>query len=57
MGRKVSFQAVGTKIIYEERMMKSDEITSSNSMLLTRSDKIKKKNHLRRRKIEVIFLM
>jgi hypothetical protein len=53
----VSFQEVETKIIYEERMMKSDEITSSNSMLLTRSDKIKKKNHLRRRKIEVIFLM
>jgi hypothetical protein len=55
MGRKVSFQEVGTKIIYEERMMKSDEITSSNSMLQTRSDKIKKKNHLRRRKTRSFF--
>jgi hypothetical protein len=32
----MSFEEVATKIISEERRMKSDESTSSNSILLTR---------------------
>jgi len=39
----LSFEEVATKIIYEERRMKSDESTSSSSMFLTRSGAIGKK--------------
>jgi hypothetical protein len=46
MGRKViSFEEVGTKIISEEWRMKSDERTSSSSMLLTRRGANGKKIH------------
>jgi len=41
----LSFEKVATKIIYEERRMKSDESTSSSSMLLTRSGANGKKIH------------
>jgi hypothetical protein len=46
----LNFEEVATKIISEERRMKSDESTSSSSMLLTRSKangkKIQAKNML-----------
>jgi len=41
----LSFEEVATKIISEERRMKSDESTSSCSMLLTRSGANGKKIH------------
>jgi len=41
----LSFEEVATKIISEERRMKSDESTSSSSMLLTRSGANGKKIH------------
>jgi len=41
----LSFEEVATKIISEERRMKSDESTSSSSMLLTRSGVNGKKIH------------
>jgi hypothetical protein len=41
----LSFEEVVTKIISEERRMKNDESTSSNSMLLTRSGANGKKIH------------
>jgi hypothetical protein len=42
---KLNFEEVATKIISEERRMKSDESTSSSSMLLTRSGANGKKIH------------
>ncbi|CAJ2652377.1 unnamed protein product [Trifolium pratense] len=42
---KLKFEEVATKIISEERRMKSDESTSSSSMLLTRSGANGKKIH------------
>ena len=42
---KLNFEEVATKIISEERRMKSDESTSSSSMLLTRSGTNEKKIH------------
>ncbi|KAK2429896.1 Pol polyprotein/retrotransposon [Trifolium repens] len=42
---KLNFGEVATKIISEERRMKSDESTSSSSMLLTRSGTNEKKIH------------
>lgn len=41
----LSFEEVATKIISEERRMKSDESTSSSSMLLTRGGANGKKIH------------
>jgi len=41
----LSFEEVATKIISEERRMKSDERNSSSSMLLTRSGANVKKIH------------
>jgi hypothetical protein len=41
----LSFEEVATKIIYEERRMKSDERTSSNLILLTRRGTNEKKIH------------
>jgi hypothetical protein len=41
----LSFQEVVTKIISKERKMKGDEITSSSSMLPTKSEDNGKKIH------------